>query len=166
MPSRGVVLERDGHAALAGDQADVADGVLRAEVARVVAQVGADAAAGPVAQHARLGPVVPGVEGAGAVGDGLKEAGLGGVAAQLRGDDGADRGGDVEARVKGAVSDVADQRLLLLVAGPGQGDHRARVGGDDHADVARHAKAQGEVVPGPDVLDLAGDRRQASRASG
>ena len=68
---------------------------------------------------------------------------------------GADVGGDVEARAERAVVDVADQRFLFLVAGAGQVDERARIGGDDHADRARQAEAQGEVVLGGRVLDLA-----------
>ena len=43
--------------------------------------------------------------------------------------------------------------FLLLVAGAGQVDQRARVGGDDHADRPRQAQAQDQVVLGRGVLD-------------
>ena len=51
--------------------------------------------------------------------------------------------------------------FLFLVAGAGQVDQRARIGGDDHADRARQAQAQGEVVLGGRVLDLADAGRHA-----
>ena len=61
--------------------------------------------------------------------------------------------GNIETQSQGAVVQVADERLLFLVAGTGQVDQGARVGGNDHADAARQAQAQGNVILGRRVLD-------------
>ena len=51
--------------------------------------------------------------------------------------------------------------FLLGVAGAGQVDQRAGIGGDDHADAARQAQAQRQVILGGGVLDLADAGRHA-----
>ena len=51
--ARGVVRHGNGHAAFAGDEADIADRRVP-EIARIMVQIGADAAARPVTQQALL----------------------------------------------------------------------------------------------------------------
>src|SRR5207253_2299570 len=114
--ARRAVRHGNGHAAFAGDQADVADRRL-AEIARVMPQVGAHAAACPVAEQAVLGPVVAWIKGAGALDDRFESAGAIGspplnAPMQLL----ADVGRNLEALVERAIVEVTNQGFLLLVA--------------------------------------------------
>ena len=125
-------------------------------------QIVADAAARPVAEDAIRGPVVARVKLAAALGDGFQLTGtLRVLAAEASVQGRADVGRDVEARAERAVAQIADERFLLLVAEAGHVDQCARVGGDDHADPARQAQAQGEVILRGRVLDAAGTGRHA-----
>ena len=112
--------KRDGHASFAGDQADVADGVV-AEVAWILTQIGAHAAARPVAQQTLARPVILGVKGAGAADDVFELAGALGMLAEPAAQGGADGGRHVDAVAEGAVGEVADQGFLFLVAERGPG---------------------------------------------
>src|SRR5262249_31921728 len=98
---------------------------------------------------------------AGAADDLLQLPGPGRVAPEPALDRGPYLLRNVQIRVQGAVVQVADQVLLALVASPGEVDQGAGVGGDDHADLARQAEAQGEVILRRGVLDLADAGRHA-----
>src|SRR5262249_39843707 len=126
------------------------------------AQIRPDAAAHPVADDAVLRPVVAWVERAGAANDLLQFTRPGRMAfANLATQGIANVRGDVETLAECAVVEVADQTFLLVIAGPCQVDQCARVRSDDHADAARQAQTQGDIILRGGILDTADAGRHA-----
>ncbi len=147
------VLDRDGHASFRGDQAHVPHGFVAEELGKAP-EVGFHRTAHPARQELDVGPVILGQQTAGSGHDLFKPPCNG-----LAPDAGSKPQGptnlvrNLPFRSDGPIMEVTDQGLLLAVAQPDHGQNRARIGGDDRAQIAVDRAPQRDVVLRFDILD-------------